>query len=212
MTIKKLTRLEKREQRLAKLKLAATEIFAENGYHATKVSQIVAEVGVAQGTFYLYYEGKKPLFGELLSDFLALLVKTLSDWKPAKLDNIKVLEEELQDIGLQLADVLVNEKHLTRIFFREALGVDPEFDTIVREFYCSLYSILSTFNEKLWKRGLIEKMNFQLLAIQTIGMVERVIEEYIVNETISSTDPDEVVKHLVVKFISGTRQAIPTQN
>lgn len=211
MADKKLTRAQKREHRLAKLKLAATEIFAKNGYHATKVSQIVGSVGVAQGTFYLYYEGKKPLFGELLSDFLALLVATISDWKPSGLDDLKVLEIELQEIGVQLAEVLLAEKHLTKIFFREALGVDPVFDKIVRGFYNSLYRILGSFIKKLWEHGLIEKMNFELLAIQTVGAAERVIEESVVNETIN-VEPAEMVEHLVVTFLSGTRQTIKTKH
>lgn len=209
--IKKLSREEKRIDRLAAIKNAAIEIFAENGYHAAKVSQIVAHVGVAQGTFYLYYEGKEAIFGEILSDFLTLLVTTIAKWEPGKLDAIEKVESELREIGLHLADVLIENRLLTKIYFREALGVAPEFDEMMREFYDALEGILTSFNRTLAEQGLIAPMNYQLISIQTIGMVERVIEDYVVNGIIVDTSPLEMVNHLLANFISGTRLAIPSE-
>ena len=62
----KRSREQRREDRRESIKQAAIEIFSDRGYHNAKVSDIVEQVGVAQGTFYLYYEGKQQLFGELL--------------------------------------------------------------------------------------------------------------------------------------------------
>jgi len=39
----------------------ALKQFVESGYHATKVSDIVAEAGVAQGTFYWYFKSKESI-------------------------------------------------------------------------------------------------------------------------------------------------------
>jgi AcrR family transcriptional regulator len=47
--------------RRAELIDAATRLFAEKGLEDTAVSDIVAEAGVAQGTFYLYFESKADL-------------------------------------------------------------------------------------------------------------------------------------------------------
>ncbi len=44
--------------RRAELLKAAREIFAEKGYAATTIAEIVARAGVAQGTFYLYFPSK----------------------------------------------------------------------------------------------------------------------------------------------------------
>ncbi len=48
---------------------AAVEIFACKGYYNTKIADIVEAVGIAKGTFYLYFKSKKALF-------LALIKKT----------------------------------------------------------------------------------------------------------------------------------------
>lgn len=46
------------QDRREELLRAAREIFAEKGFEAATVSEIVARAGVAQGTFYLYFPSK----------------------------------------------------------------------------------------------------------------------------------------------------------
>ena len=53
---------KRREQILA----AAQVVFADKGYHATGVSDIIAKAGIARGTFYLYFDGKRAIFDALL--------------------------------------------------------------------------------------------------------------------------------------------------
>ncbi len=47
---------------------AAEQCFAELGYHDASVVKITEAAGVAQGTFYLYFESKKQVFDELVID------------------------------------------------------------------------------------------------------------------------------------------------
>ena len=49
----------------AKLLDAAVPALAENGYHATRVDDIVRVAGVSHGTFYLYFANKEDLFRTL---------------------------------------------------------------------------------------------------------------------------------------------------
>jgi AcrR family transcriptional regulator len=51
-----------------KLLDAAEEIFADVGYHEASIVKITETAGVAQGTFYLYFESKKQVFDELVRD------------------------------------------------------------------------------------------------------------------------------------------------
>jgi AcrR family transcriptional regulator len=46
----------------------ATTRFAEQGYHPTSVSEIVAGLGVGKGVFYWYFDSKEQLFLEILRD------------------------------------------------------------------------------------------------------------------------------------------------
>lgn len=47
---------------------AAEQVFAELGYHDSSIVKLTETAGVAQGTFYLYFESKKQVFNELVRD------------------------------------------------------------------------------------------------------------------------------------------------
>jgi AcrR family transcriptional regulator len=47
---------------------AAEQVFADVGYHDASIVKITESAGVAQGTFYLYFESKKQVFDELVRD------------------------------------------------------------------------------------------------------------------------------------------------
>ncbi len=206
---KRMTREQRREDRRDALKAAAADVFAEFGYHAAKVSQIVERVGVAQGTFYLYYESKQQIFGELLEDFLTLVVETVAGWEPADLDSREVFHAELTRVGVMLTQVTLDNQALASIFFREALAVAPEFDAMIHEFYDTLAAMLTDFNRILCERGLIKPANFKVLSYMTMGMVERIIQEYVVAGSLGDVEPPEIVDHLVMHFLYGTTETMP---
>ena len=205
----KRSRKQKREDRKIALKTAAIEVFSEKGYHNAKVSEIVELVGVAQGTFYLYYEGKQQLFSALLDDFLSMVVHTVANWEPSALHTIHDLRLELTRVGLMLTEVFDTNRGLATIFFKEA-SVEPEFVQTVRSFYDTLAIMLTSFNRILCERGVIAPMNFRLLAFATIGQVERIISEHVIHQSFGPIAHREIVDHLVTLFLDGTRQPIHT--
>lgn len=206
MTRREQRRVDRREA----LKAAAIEVFSEKGYHQAKVSEIVERVGVAQGTFYLYYEGKQQLFGELLQDFLTLVLETVAAWEPAALETRQDLARELTRVGMMLTQVLDEHRGLASIFFKEALAVGHDFEDLITEFYSTIAAMLTHFNQVLCERGVIAPMNFKLLAYATLGQVERIISEHVVTRTIEEVGHEELVEHLVFFFLSGTDVAIKT--
>jgi len=61
---------------------AAIEVFAQNGYFNAKVSEIAKSAGVADGTIYLYFDGKEDLlvtiFREHTRNYLQSLERELA--------------------------------------------------------------------------------------------------------------------------------------
>src|SRR5215831_1099063 len=47
---------------------AAVKVFAKNGFHATRVSEVAKAAGVADGTIYLYFKSKEELLFSLFED------------------------------------------------------------------------------------------------------------------------------------------------
>ena len=69
----------------AKLLAAAEPALAENGWHATRVDDVVRLAGVSHGTFYLYFANKEDLFralAERCADDAAELAASLGPVRP----------------------------------------------------------------------------------------------------------------------------------
>ena len=56
-----------RKQKKELIMGVALELFAENGYHPTSISQIAKKAGISKGLTYNYFESKKELLDELIA-------------------------------------------------------------------------------------------------------------------------------------------------
>jgi len=72
--------LSSRGLRTRRLLLEAAErVFAELGYHDASIVKITEAAGVGQGTFYLYFDGKKRIFDELVLDLNARVRRAMTE-------------------------------------------------------------------------------------------------------------------------------------
>lgn len=70
------TRRQKDAKRTAMMQ-AAVRVFAQKGYHAATVRDIVSEADVAIGTFYFYFPDKETLFVHLFEETAAFLLQAI---------------------------------------------------------------------------------------------------------------------------------------
>ena len=97
---------------------AAVKVFAENGYHQSKISKIAEVAGVATGSVYLYYKSKEDIvlkiFDQLWSKLSQELEQTIqrTDLDPVtKLDSIIDILFDSFTVNPALAIVFVNEQN-----------------------------------------------------------------------------------------------------
>ena len=64
-----LTREERAARTREQLLASAARVVGEHGYRDASIQRITADAGMAQGTFYLYFESRQALFDELLPHF-----------------------------------------------------------------------------------------------------------------------------------------------
>lgn len=73
------TREEKSQETYDRLLAAAEEVVGSEGYAAASISKIAAKAGVAQGTFYNYFETRQDLFDVLLPNVGQKMLDYISD-------------------------------------------------------------------------------------------------------------------------------------
>lgn len=93
---KKLNREEKALVTYEKLISAAAQVIGELGYAATTIAKVTETAGVAQGTFYNYFEDRQQLFNKVLpqvghqmTDEIATAVKDQPDGPNREVDRFR---------------------------------------------------------------------------------------------------------------------------
>ena len=95
---------------------AAVDVFAEHGYFNAKVAQIAKAAGVADGTIYLYFDGKEDLlitiFREHTRSYLAELELRMADVTAAD-DRLRTaVRHHLETLGRDRALAVVSQVEL----------------------------------------------------------------------------------------------------
>jgi TetR/AcrR family fatty acid metabolism transcriptional regulator len=70
-------RLSSREVKHQRILRAATKVFASKGYFAARMTDVAKQAEVADGTLYLYFEGKEHLLQSIFDDVLGRFIERL---------------------------------------------------------------------------------------------------------------------------------------
>ena len=95
---------------------AAIDVFAEHGYFNAKVAQIAKAAGVADGTIYLYFDGKEDvlitIFREHTRSYLRSLEQSMANVNRAE-DRLRVaVRHHLETLGRDRALAVVSQVEL----------------------------------------------------------------------------------------------------
>ncbi len=147
-----------------KLINSAIKVFSEKGFFNTKVSDIVGEAGVAQGTFYIYFKSKEEIFFEIVQ----MVVDQISNI----IDKYTTYEDETRRViklfGREIFKVLYEYKEIAYIFFFQVICVGGEFQRI--------YFDVSQRIKDFYLKKLSKYPKSQLKAEILIGFGKRLVE------------------------------------
>ncbi|MBN2078443.1 MAG: TetR/AcrR family transcriptional regulator [Spirochaetes bacterium] len=125
---------------------AAKELFEEKGFHRTNSKEIAARAGVAVGTFYSYYDEKKPLFLDVIRDYYREVTAEAMSHLGASLTTLSVGDSgEVKKIIHEFVWALYRAHRISPGLHREISAMmygDPEVEMITREEERSIKSII----------------------------------------------------------------------
>jgi len=175
-----------RASRTAQIKEAALNVFAAQGYHATSVTDLVKAAGVARGTFYLYFDSKDSLFLELLDDLVAELRAGIRgvDPSPGK----PSVRAQLPAVVERVLHTVNANRQLTRILFREAIGLDAEVDERLGRFNENIHGYVLRALALGRAMGVVrDDIDDDVAATCIVGSIRYVVQQHIVG---SDEEPD----------------------
>lgn len=164
---------ESREARRAQIKETALRVFSEKGYHATSVSDLVDAAGVARGTFYLYFDGKDAIFLELLDDLTAHLRANIVGVDLS--GGAGSMEAQLHATVARILRTVVDNQALTRIIFREAVGLHAAVDARLRAFDDELHGYVARSLQVGAALGVIAPADVEVVAACVVGSLREIV-------------------------------------
>lgn len=175
---------------------AAIEVFGARGYHAARVSDIVGHAGVAQGTFYLYFESKEAIFLYLIDDFFArMLGETLGRFPASAVADTDALAVQLREMWRTILEHCRREPVLTALVLRESHAVAPESRAGVEERFAQVAAAIGDYLQAVSARGLVRRGMSDASSWVILGLIERAIHYAV------AVGPEVEVDTLVDEFL-----------
>ena len=187
--------MPKAERRLQIL-TAARGLFAKRGYHLTTIDDIVAQAGVARGTFYLYFEDKRAIFEEIVDktfERLGLAIMRVETEDPAKVAG--QIEENIR----RIVHALLEDPATTKILLSDAVGLDPAFDRKLLFFYEEVGKLLEASLVDGQERGIVATGDARFFAILTLGAMKEIMYQVVMR---GLEYPEERIVAEIFRFLS----------
>jgi AcrR family transcriptional regulator len=191
-----------RAERRTAVLAAARRIFADKGYHATSIDDIIEAAGIARGTFYLYFESKRAIFDELLDELFTTLQSTVKriEVGPGALPPVEQMDATVD----RVMQTLVENREMARILLREAVGIDDEFDAKLAQFYGRIEALIVSAVQTGQQMSLVRKCDPELVAHAILGAAKELVHWAFVKR-----DPTELnLEHLGRELIAFTLKGL----
>jgi AcrR family transcriptional regulator len=186
---------KRRDERRTQVLHVARLVFSERGYHAAGIADIIAAAGIARGTFYLYFTNKRAIFDELLDELLAQLNTavvriSVEEGAPSPIDQMRANVR-------RVFAALEENRDLTKILLREAVGLDAAFDEKLGAFYGSIVERIQGGLELGQRLGLVRPCDSRVAARSVLGGVKEVVYQALVAGGLRGVSRDALVNEVV---------------
>ena len=159
------------EERPGEIMRAGLELFAHNGFAATRLEDIAEAAGVSKATIYLYFKNKQDLFAAMVREYAA-----------ARVERIESFLDEYDGSYADLLEAVMRQLYET--------VQTPELRAIIK----TLIAEAGNFEE-------IRNYHRDHVVLKGLGMMRRIIEGGVKAGEFRPCDPDATVQSVVFPFL-----------
>lgn len=159
---------------------AAVKVIAENGYHASQVSKIAKEAGVADGTIYLYFKNKEDvlvsLFEEKMGQFVEKIIKETSEQSDANLKLKTLIHVHFSQLEANPQLAIVTQLELRQSNY----ALRQQINNVLKSYLNVIDRIIKEGMEnKLFRSDI----NPALLRQMIFGTIDEVVTNWVMKES-----------------------------
>jgi TetR/AcrR family fatty acid metabolism transcriptional regulator len=179
---------------------AAVRVFARQGFHTCRVSDIADEAGVAYGLVYHYFSSKDQILDTLFTERWSVLLSVIADTDAQDI----AAREKLRAIAAFIIDSYRHDPELMKVIIVEVTRAANTFGRThlpeIREAYAGIATIVRGAQEE----GVFtDTVTAEFAAMAFYGAIEQVLTGWIFDVLPTGVDDFEQAKALIVDTVCG---------
>jgi AcrR family transcriptional regulator len=186
---------------------AAICVFARQGFHHCRVSDVADEAGVAYGLVYHYFDSKEEILNTLFSERWQVMLDAIGE-----IDSQSVpARDKLYMVGSFIIDSYRHEPELMKVIIVEVTRAANSFGATHLEKIREAYSMIATIVDGARQDGSFKSdISADFAAMCFYGAIEQLLSGWIFGYLPTSDEEFERAKSLVVETICGGLESAST--
>ncbi len=187
---------------------AAVRVFARQGFHACRVSDIADEAGVAYGLLYHYFPSKEEVLNTLFLERWGVMLEMIRevDRKPVP------VREKLGAIASFIIDSYRHDPDLMKVIIVEVTRAANSFGQTHLGQIREAYRLIGEIVVKAQQEGVFKaEIDAEFAAMTFYGAIEQVLTGWIFGLLPQGEEDLERAKQLVVETVCGGLEVRPPQ-
>ncbi|HYI81455.1 MAG TPA: TetR/AcrR family transcriptional regulator [Thermoleophilaceae bacterium] len=187
---------------------AAITVFARQGFHHCRVSDVADEAGVAYGLVYHYFDSKEEMLNELFLERWQIMLDAIGE-----IDGRDELapREKLHQVAGFIIDSYRHEPDLMKVIIVEVTRAANSFGRLHLEKIREAYAKIAQIVESARQDGTFKQdISAQFAAMCFYGAIEQLLSGWIFDLLPQTEEEFERAKTLVVEAICGGLEVSPS--
>ncbi|MEW5828324.1 MAG: TetR/AcrR family transcriptional regulator [Chloroflexota bacterium] len=154
---------------------AAAQVFANKGYHDTKVDDIVLNSKTSKGAFYFYFPSKQDIFLALVDTFAEMLEKRLHDRMALETSGLARVDAALR----VCLETFGQYRALAKIALVQATGLGAAFEEKRRAVNERFIAVIRKYLDEAVTDGSIPAMDTEVAACAWMGALNEIVLRWV---------------------------------
>lgn len=154
---------------------AATEVFAEKGYYAAAVDDIVRASDTSKGSFYHFFPSKQGIFLALVDRLHGLMIGRVERSIVGERGALNKVDAALRTVLEDFA----RHRRLAKILLVEAAGLGHAFDPKLLEVHAGFARLIQGHLDRAVVEGSIPPLNTELASYMWLGAIKEVVVRWL---------------------------------
>jgi TetR/AcrR family fatty acid metabolism transcriptional regulator len=179
---------------------AAVRVFARQGFHTCRVSDIADEAGVAYGLVYHYFSSKETILDTLFVENWDVMLAAIDEAEASD----RMPREKLRAIASLIVDSYSRDPDVMKVIIVEVTRAANTFGRTHLDKIMQAYEGIARIVKQAQEAGAFRTEVDALFAAQAFyGLIEQVLTQWIFSGLPLTTEEFEHVKNEIVEMICG---------